>query len=125
MNEEFLMEELDSTLVGSQMVVDEIDPELDKENWPVITIDPVKGHPNYEFVAAHGTLKNGQPFSKECQIMRGVEVAVPPSIVNVLKIAVSASYTQVPDPLTGKNMMVRSDQSSVPWRLVKPGKYFS
>ncbi len=102
-----------------------IDPELDRENWPIIMIDNEDGKPNYEFVAAHGTLRNGDAFSRECQIMRGVEVPVPPSIVNVLNLAVSAHYKHVKDPETGNNKLVRSDRSSVPWRIVKPGKYFS
>lgn len=101
----------------------EIDPERDRENWPTIMIDSEKDKPNYEFVAAHGTLRNGEAFSHECQIQRGVEVKVPPSIVRVLQLAVSAHYEQRPDPMTGKNMMVRSDRSAIPWRLVRPGKY--
>lgn len=123
MNEEFGIEDaLSVSLAGS---VKKVEPELDRGNWPTIIIDSEKGKPNWEFVAAHGTLKNGSPFSKECQIQRGVEVAVPPSIVRVLQLAVSTHFEQVPDPLTGKNRMIRQDRSSVPWRLVKPGKYFS
>ena len=117
-NEEFAVESLEPNMGF-------IDPEDDKDNWPVIIIDPVEGLSNYEFVAAHGTKKNGEAFSHECQIMRGVDVPVPPSIVNVLKIATSAKYKQVQDPITGTNRMVRTDQSSIPWRMVRGGKYFA
>ena len=101
-----------------------IDPELDRDNWPVIHIEMEEDKPNYEYLAAHGTLKNGQPFGHELQVMRGVDVAVPPSIVNMLRTSVAAHYRHVPDPKNPKKMqLVRSDRSAVPWRLVKGGKY--
>lgn len=101
-----------------------IDPEHDRDNWPVIHIEMEEDKPNYEYLAAHGTLKNGQPFGHELQVMRGVDVAVPPSIVNMLRTSVAAHYRHVPNPQNPKKMMlVRSDRSSIPWRLVKGGKY--
>ncbi len=101
-----------------------IDPEDDKDNWPVIMIDPEDGKPNYEFLSVSGTKKNGKPFNHDLQVMRGVHVPVPPSIVNMLNVAVSSHFTQIRDPQTGERKMVRDERSSVPWRLIKPGKYF-
>ena len=101
----------------------EIDPEYDRENWPTIMIDMEDGKPNYEFLSVHGTLKNGEPFDHDLKVMRGVNVQVPPSVVNMLRTAVSAHYTQRKDPVTGTNIMDRSDRSSIPWRLVRGGKY--
>lgn len=103
--------------------VNEIDPEHDKANWPTIHIDNVKELPNYEYVAAHGTYKDGSPLSREFQIMRGTDVQVPPSIVNVLKIAICTEYESKNDPMTGKNILVPVTRSSIPWRMVKQGNY--
>jgi len=101
----------------------EIDPEYDRENWPTIMIDMEDGKPNYEFLSVHGTLKNGEPFDHDLKVMRGVNVQVPPSVVNMLRTAVSAHYVQRQDPVTGTSIMVRSDRSAIPWRLVRGGKY--
>lgn len=100
-----------------------IDPEDDRENWPTIIIDAADGMPNYEFVAAHGTKKNGSVFGHELQIMRGVEVQVPPSVVYGLRDTMATHYIQRRDPLTGQNIMIKQERSSIPWRLVKGGKY--
>jgi len=104
-------------------VLNEIDPEYDRENWPTILIDMEDGKPNYEFLSVHGTLGNGEPFDHDLKVMRGVNVQVPPSVVNMLRTAISAHYTQRKDPVTGTNIMIRSDRSAVPWRLVRGGKY--
>lgn len=125
MNDDFEISEALKGSPKSPKSPEFIDPEDDKENWPTIMIDPEKGAPNYEFVAAHGTKADGTPFGKDYQIMRGIEVAVPPSVVNVLKLAMATTYEQAQDPVTGKNKLIRQDRSSIPWRLVKPGKYFS
>ena len=100
-----------------------VEPEKDRANWPAIHIEEEEGKPNYEYVAAHGTHKDGTPFSHEMQIMRGVDVAVPPSIVHNLRDAVSAQYSQRRDPETGRAMLRRHNRSAIPWRLIKPGKY--
>lgn len=100
-----------------------LDPEDDRENWPTIHIEMEDGKPNYEFLAMHGTKKNGQPFGHELQVMRGVDVKVPPSIVNMLRMAVAAHYVPTRDPQTGKSKLQRQDRSSVPWRLIHGGKY--
>jgi len=134
MNDEFAVEGIstkDNDLLSASLVeqrsspITEIDPERDKDNWPTIIIDMENEKPNYEYVAAHGTMRDGSPFSRECQIQRGVEVKVAPSIVRVLQTAVSAHFVQRPDPITGKMIMDRQDRSSIPWRLVKAGKYFA
>lgn len=100
----------------------EIDPEDDRENWPTIYIDSEEGKPNYEYLAVHGTKKNGQPFGHELQVMREVSVQVPPSIVHMLRSAVSTHYSQRRGP-DGRNQLVRQNRSAIPWRLVDGGKY--
>lgn len=105
------------------VATDELDPEYDRDNWPTIRIEAENDKPNYEFLSAHGTMKNGQPFGHELQVMRGVDVQVPPSIVYALRDAVATHFQQRRDPVTGRMQMVRMDRSSVPWHLVKPGKY--
>ena len=98
-----------------------LDPEEDRENWPIIHIEMEDEKPNYEYLAAHGTMQNGQPFGHELQVMRGVDVAVPPSIVYSLRDAISSHYSSRRDSRTGKTELVKQDRSAVPWRLVNPG----
>lgn len=100
-----------------------IDPEYDRENWPTIRIEAENDKPNYEFLSAHGTLKNGDPFDHELQVMRGVDVQVPPSIVYALRDAIASHYQQRRDPTNGRMQMVRMERSTIPWHLVKSGKY--
>jgi len=100
-----------------------IDPEDDRENWPTIRIEPEEGKPNYEYLAANGTKKNGESFGHELQVMRDVDVKVPPSIVYALQDTIAAHYSQRIDPSTGKMQLVRQNRSAIPWRLVKGGKY--
>ena len=97
-----------------------LDPEEDRENWPIIHIEMEDEKPNYEYLAAHGTMQSGQPFGHELQVMRGVDVAVPPSIVHALRDAVSSHYSSRRDA-SGKTSLVKQDRSAVPWRLVSPG----
>jgi len=101
-----------------------IDPEDDRENWPTIRIESEEGKPNYEYVSAHGTKQNGDSFGHELQIMRGVDVKVPPSIVHTLMDAVSTHIFMRRDPITGRNIQDRQDRTACPWRLVRGGKYF-
>jgi hypothetical protein len=98
-------------------------PETDRENWPVIHIESEEGKPNYEFLAVQGTLPNGKAFGHELQVQRGVDVAVPPSIVLMLRDAIATHMRQVRNPQTGLNDRVFSDRSAIPWRLIKGGKY--
>jgi hypothetical protein len=100
-----------------------LDPEMDRDNWPVIHIESEEGKPNYEFLAVHGTLQNGKPFDHELQVQRGVDVAVPPSIVFMLRNAIATHMKQVRNPQTGLNDRVFVDRSAIPWRLIKGGKY--
>ena len=100
-----------------------LDPEEDRENWPTIFIDFEDGKPNFEFVGVRGTMKDGRPFTHELRIQRGVDVQVPPSVVNFLKISKEARYTQTPDPVTGRMTMNRTDRAPLPWRLIEKGKY--
>ena len=104
-------------------VLPDIDPEDDRENWPTIRIETEKDKPNYEFVAAHGTKKNGSPFGWDMQIMRGVDVKVPPSIVYALQDAISTHYPTIVDPVTGKKVQLRQNRPATPWTLVSRGKY--
>jgi hypothetical protein len=100
-----------------------LDPEEDKANWPVIFIDFEDGKPNYEYVATSGTMEDGRPFTHSLQIMRGVDVAVPPSIVNNLRTAVERRTSQVPNPTTGRIDKVFTMRSAIPWHIVEKGKY--
>jgi hypothetical protein len=104
------------------LVKADIDPEEDRENWPIIHIEMEDEKPNYEYLAAHGTMQNGQPFGHELQVMRGVDVAVPPSIVYALRDAISSHYSSRRDS-SGKTSLVKQDRSAVPWRLVNPGPH--
>jgi hypothetical protein len=108
---------------GKKKPVKIIDPEDDKKNWPVIFIDFEDGLPNYQYCAASGTKKNGQPFTHSLQVQRGVDVAVPPSIVNMLRDSVEARYSQTPDPVTGRMSMNKTARSGLPWHIVEKGKY--
>lgn len=99
-----------------------IDPEDDRENWPTIHVEMEEGKPNYEYLAVSGTKKNGVPFSHRLQIMRGRDAQVPPSIVNMLRDAVSTHYSQRRDA-SGKMQMIKQERSSIPWRLIKSGKH--
>ena len=101
-----------------------IDPEDDRDNWPVIHIEMEDGKPNFEYVAAHGTKRDGTPFGHELQVMRGVDAKVPPSIIYCLRDAVSDHYVQRRDPMTGQMTMEKQNRSAIPWRMVKGGKYF-
>lgn len=100
-----------------------IDPEDDRENWPTIRIELEDGKPNYEFISVHGTKQDGSPVGHDLQVMRGVDVKVPPSVVNALREAVSAHYVPRRDPQTGRNSLERQDRSAIPWQLVRAGKY--
>ncbi len=101
----------------------ELDPEEDRENWPIIHIEMEDEKPNYEYLAAHGTMQNGEPFGHELQVMRGIDVAVPPSIVYSLRDAIGSHYASRRDPRTGKTELIKQDRSAVPWRLVNPGPH--
>jgi hypothetical protein len=96
-----------------------IDPEDDRKNWPVIHIDFEDGKSNFEFLAARGTKKDGSPFNHELKVQRGVDVAVPPSVVNMLRTSIAARYHQgdLSQPVR------RTDRSALPWQLVEKGKY--
>jgi len=100
-----------------------LDPEMDRDNWPTVHIEMEEGKPNYEYLAAHGTMKDGRPFGHELQVMRGVDVQVPPSIVYALQDSIASHYVQRRDPVSGRQSMIRQDRSSIPWRLIKAGKY--
>ena len=106
-----------------QLEEEEIDPELDRENWPVIRIDFEEGKPNYAVLSANGTMRNGQAFEHTLQIRRGDDVAVAPSVVYLLRDCVASHYVPVKDQQTGKTRMVRQERSSIPWTLVRGGKY--
>ncbi len=118
LNNEFNLEEKEATKKKPM-----IDPEDDRKNWPTIMVDMEDDKPNYEFLAAHGTKKDGAPFSHELQVMRGVNVQVPPSIVYVLRDAISTHFIPIRNQTTGKMDLARQDRSALPWRLVKGGKY--
>lgn len=99
-----------------------IDPEDDRVNWPTIIIDSEDGKPNYEFIAAHGTKKDGTPFDHELQVMREVEVKVPPSVIYLLRESTATHYTQRRGP-DNRVQLVAQKRAPIPWRLVDGGKY--
>lgn len=113
------------SIKGKVKAAKEIDPEDDRANWPTIRIDAEEGMPNYAYVSANGTKKNGEPFGWDMQIMRGVDVQVPPSIVYCLQDAVATHIFMRRDPITGRNIQERQNRASIPWRLVRGGKYLS
>lgn len=100
-----------------------LDPEEDRANWPTIFIDFEDGKPNYEYVGVSGTMKDGRPFTHSLQIQRGVDVVVPPSVVNMLRTTKQTVFHQTPDPVTGRQVMHRNDRAPLPWRLIEKGKY--
>jgi hypothetical protein len=100
-----------------------LDPEDDRENWPTINIEMEKDRPNYEVLIAYGTKQDGSPFGWDLQVMRGVDVKVPPSIVHALRDAVATHYVQRRDPVTGTTQMIPQNRKALPWTLVSPGKY--
>lgn len=104
-----------------------VNPERDRENWPTIIIDAEDGLPNYEFLSAHGTVTDADGvehvYDHELQVMRGVEVQVPPSVLNMLEESVRTHYKQVTDPVTGKRKMTSSPRACIPYRCVSKGKY--
>lgn len=101
----------------------ETDPNKDRANWPVIHIDRVQGLPNYEYIGVHGTYLDGTPMNLELQIMRGVDVAVPPAVVHALRNTIQTAYEQRHDPVANRNILEPIQRSAVPWRVVKHGKY--
>lgn len=99
-----------------------VDPEDDRANWPTIYIDSEDGKPNYEFIAAHGTKKDGSPFDHELQVMREVNVKVPPSVVYLLQESTATHYAQRRGA-DGRMQLVAQNRAPIPWRLVDGGKY--
>lgn len=104
------------------VAVEDLDPEDDRANWPTIMINTEEGKPNYETVIVHGTKKNGTPFGHDLQIMRGVPVKVPPSVVYDLQDAVATHVIATKDR-DGKQILVRQDRPGVSWNLIDKGKY--
>jgi hypothetical protein len=79
-----------------------------KAGWPIIWVDAVEGMPNYQEVGV-----NGEIF----KIMREIEVAVPPSVVEVLRNSIGTRLVDTPHPAGG--ITRRKQQfSTIPWRLV-------
>jgi hypothetical protein len=100
-----------------------IDPEDDRKNWPVIEVDFEDQKPNFHYVSVAGTKKDGKPFQHDLKLQRGVEVPVPPSIVNMLRSTKKTVITQSQDPLTGRAVNHETERPPIPWRLVEKGKY--
>lgn len=101
-----------------------IDPEDDRKNWPTIRIEDEVGMPNYALLISGGTKKSGKSFTHEIQVMRNKDVQVPPSIVYNLQDAMTTKYTQRKNRETERNEMIPHNSSTIPWRIVKGGKYF-
>lgn len=99
-----------------------LDPEDDRDNWPTIMISSEDGKPNYETVIVHGTKRDGTPFGHDLQIMRGVQVKVPPSVVYCLQDAVATHIVAGKDR-DGHMVQIRQERPSVPWQLINKGKY--
>lgn len=163
-NTEFNMDELNESLGAAPAtaqvippVAKFIDPEDDRDNWPVIQVDHVDQLGNFHFISVGGTktaptnpdgspkivpIKNGdgtpkmdemgnpqfitalgKPFQHDLKIMRGVDVAVPPSVVHMLQDTKKTKYHQTTDPVTGRSIMQPRDVPPIPWHLVEKGKY--
>lgn len=75
----------------------------------VIIIDEEEGKPNFETVGVNG---------KIYQIQRGVEVAVPDSVIHVLENAVADRLVQIQLPDGRTDRQLRSYQS-IPFRIVR------
>jgi hypothetical protein len=73
-----------------------------------IIIDEVEGGENFEVVGVNG---------KVYQIQRGVEVAVPQEVVEVLRTAVATRFVKVKRE-DGETDLVPRQHSAIPWRLV-------
>lgn len=110
---------------GKKKVAPELDPEDDRANWPVIYVEFEEGKPNFAFMGVQGTKKDGTPFDHYLRVQRGVEVAVPPSVVYMLRDAIRTHMKQVRNMQTGLNDRIFTDRSAIPWRLVKAGKYIA
>jgi len=144
-NNEFNLDDvLNDAPVNHEMpeqVAKKIDPEDDRENWPVIRIARVKGLPNFHYCATSGTRPGpmmadgtpkldakgkpilGKPFNHELKVMRGVDVPVPPSIVNMLRTSERTEYEQQYDPTTGRGFLGASEVPPIPWQLVEKGPH--
>ena len=84
-------------------------PSKNKQSgWPIIMIDEAMGHPNFEVVGINGHIY---------QIMRSVEVPVPPEVVEVLKHAEEHYIIQSRGP-TGMVESNTMKKSAIPWRIV-------
>lgn len=100
-----------------------LDPEEDRANWPTIQIAFEDAKPNFEFIGVAGTMKDGRPFSHQLRVQRGVDVQVPPSVVNMLRSTKQAHYHQKADAQTGRMELVRTDRPPLPWQLIDKGAY--
>ena len=105
-----------------------IDPEVDRKNWPTIQLSHEDGKLNYEYLGASGTHlgedgKTWKPFTHALQVMRGVPVKVPPSIVGMLQTSIEARFEDKTNPVTGRVELVRTERPALPWQLIDPGKY--
>ncbi len=132
-NEEFNLDDLNETLNSAAAAPQEvpdapvekfIDPEDDRENWPIIKIGHVKGMPNFHFLGAAGTKQNGEPFGHELKVMRGVNSPVPPSVLHMLQDTVKTEYEQTFDDKGGFGERTPIDSPPIPYSLIKGGKYF-
>jgi hypothetical protein len=105
--------------------VADIDPEDDRENWPTIQVETEDNKENYAFLAVSGTKADGKSFTHQLQVQRGVDVKVPPSVVNMLKTTKQTIFRQVEIFEGGapRMKMVRQDRPSIPWQLISGGKY--
>jgi hypothetical protein len=83
-----------------------IDP---KANYITIHVDEETGQSNYLPVGVNG---------KIYKIMRGVDVSVPPEVVEVLRNAIAHRLVQTTNPVTGLIDSVEQAYSPYPWRVV-------
>jgi hypothetical protein len=66
----------------------------------------------------------GTPFTHELRVMRGVDVPIPPSVLNMLQDTVKTEYEQSYDKDTGLGIRTPIDSPPIPYQLIKGGKYF-
>jgi hypothetical protein len=81
-----------------------------RPGWKTILVDESEGEANFVFVGVNG---------KHYQIQRGVEVDVPPNVIEVLSHAVATRLVSVVNPVTGAREMVQRSFLRYPFRVTR------
>jgi hypothetical protein len=81
-----------------------------KPGWKTIIIDESEGEANYVFVGHNGT---------HYQLQRGVEVDVPPGVLDALSHAVATRYVSVVNPVTQQREAQARNFLRYPFRVTR------